>query len=157
MATNEMLQYFRGDGNHSIGVMIAMHNEEDNIVHIGWSKCNKKDKFNKERGIKIARGRALSETKVAVPSSREFVNVITDYIEDANTGNIVEVPMYIVIENLQKQYKTFISRVVTYFKSVEKFTVCGSEVFQLDYANLVEDTRTLDIDRQAIRKANEVK
>ena len=74
MANHEMIQYFRGDGNHPIGIMVALFDEKTNTVKIGWSKCNKKDKFDKERGLKIARLRAESGTsELPIPSSREFL------------------------------------------------------------------------------------
>lgn len=154
-----MIQYFRGDGNHPIGIMVAIYDEAKNVVKIGWSKCNKKDKFEKERGLKIARSRAEScNSELPIPSSREFLVQEIETVKDAdNTDRLVQVPMLVVIPNLIDQYETFISRVVTYFKSVpiENFNICGpvAEDNSSIYSALVRDARTHDLDRQAVRNS----
>lgn len=156
MAANEMIQYFRGDGNHPIGVMVAIYNDEEKTVSIGWSKCNKKDQFEKEKGLKIARSRTAAGSELAIPSSREFYNEMIEKVKDADTGDIVDVPMFEVIPNLREQYKVFIERVVTYFKSVapNNFLICGpnNPEAQSEMLTLVIDIRNADIDRQAARK-----
>jgi hypothetical protein len=48
-------QYIRDKKNNPIGILLAT--QEDNGIHIGWSLCSKKDKFNKEKGMTIALGR----------------------------------------------------------------------------------------------------
>ena len=48
-----LVKYVRDDKNHRIGVVVAM-----NKTQIGWSRCNKKDKFDKLRGLGIAINRA---------------------------------------------------------------------------------------------------
>lgn len=157
-----MIQYFRGDGNHPIGIMVAIYDEAKNVVKIGWSKCNKKDKFDKERGLKIARSRAEScNSELPIPSSREF---LVDEIETVRDGDLpdrlVKVPVSVIVPNLLSQYEIFIERVVTYFKSVpiENFNICGpvAEDNSSIYSTLVRDARNHDLDRQAIRKAEKV-
>lgn len=159
MAANEMIQYFRGDGNHPIGVMVAIYNEAEKSVRIGWSKCNKKDQFEKEKGLKIARSRTAAGSELAIPASREFYNEVIEKVKDADTGDVVDVQMFEVIPNLQEQYKVFIERVVTYFKSVapSNFVICGpNDVDSLhEMLTLVIDIRNADIDRQAARKTTE--
>ena len=158
MAETEMIQYFRGDDRHPIGVMVAIHNEANNTVRIGWSKCNKKDQFDKVKGLKIARLRTLAGSELAVPASRSFISKEVEIVHDAvDVSRIVEVPMTIVIENLRVQYNLFIERVVIYFKTVEpeNFIICGPVEDHRFYNNMVKSFRIADIDRQAIRKSIE--
>ena len=157
MADHEMIQYLRGDGNHPIGVLVALYKEETQEVRIGWSKCNKKDQFEKNKGLKIARARAANDSRVAIPSSREFLKEVNQkVIVDDET--IAEVPALKVIPNLKEQYERFIVRVVTYFKAIspDHFFVCGPEAEQMEFVNTVVDARNDDIDRQR-RKAEEAK
>lgn len=156
MAEKEMIQYFRGDNRHPIGVMVAIHSEED-VVRIGWSKCNKKDQFDKTKGLKIARMRTLAGSELAIPASREFICEETELVKDANEDRTIEVPMLQVIENLQSQYNIFIERVVTYFKSVNpaNFVICGPDEDQMEYALMVTSFRNADLDRQAARKTEQ--
>lgn len=51
-------QYIRDKKNNPIGILLAT--QKDNVIHIGWSLCSKKDKFNKEKGMTIAEGRLNS-------------------------------------------------------------------------------------------------
>ena len=54
-----LISYVRNpDNNERIGVIVAI-----SVDNIGWSQCNKKDKFDKERGKEIALGRAMYGTK----------------------------------------------------------------------------------------------
>lgn len=59
--SKEILQYIRNteNKNEKIGVLVAFKNKE-NQVRIGWSFVHGTDKFNKEMGLKIARGRAIT-------------------------------------------------------------------------------------------------
>lgn len=50
-------QYIRDKKNNPIGILLAT--KKDNVIHIGWSLCSKKDKFNKEKGMTIALGRMM--------------------------------------------------------------------------------------------------
>lgn len=153
MASHEMIQYLRGDGNHPIGVLVALYNEDTQEVRIGWSKCNKKDQFDKSKGLKIARARAEHGSEVHIPSSREFTKVMPVRIEGVAVDAFSK-----VILPLPDQYNSFIVRVVTYFKSVslDHFLICGPTDEQMDFVNLVVDARNDDIDRQRI-KAEEAK
>ena len=50
---------------------------------IGWSQCNPRDKFNKMRGIKIAKGRALTGTNkkpVNIKIDKHSIDIISEYI-----------------------------------------------------------------------------
>ena len=153
---HEMIQYFRGDGNHPIGIMAAIFSDEDNIVRIGWSKCNKKDQFEKERGFKIARARAFAGSALTIPVSREFGKIVNKVITvDKDPDDPTDIPdavenAFMVIPNIAGQYEIFVRRIVTYFKSVpvENFYVCG----QIPLSVIV-DARNADLDRMAAREA----
>lgn len=74
----EIIQYKRDKNNNPIGVVVAILNES-NSFKIGWSKAAEGDHFTKERGLQIARGRALKGTKAKLPADMkrlfEDVNV----------------------------------------------------------------------------------
>ena len=66
---NEIRQYIINDKNKKIGCVIAgliPYNDENgqvqykSVVHMGFSILHENDKFDKEKGIQIARGRALT-------------------------------------------------------------------------------------------------
>jgi len=147
-----MIQYFRGDGNHPIGAMVAIYDEIANTVRIGWSKCNKKDTFVRDRALTVARKRTEAGSILNIPSSRQFIKHETRLIEDAeNIGFFFDLPMEVVIPSLPEQYEIFVKRVVTYFKSVpvENFYVCGPEDDMT--AIVIKDAREADIERQSIK------
>lgn len=50
-------EYVRDRNGHPLGVVCALGKKD-----IGWSLCNRRmgDKFNKELGLKIAQGRAIT-------------------------------------------------------------------------------------------------
>ncbi len=50
---NTLVQYVRNRKNQKIGVVVATDKER-----LGWSLCCKTDRFDKERGLQIAIGRA---------------------------------------------------------------------------------------------------
>jgi hypothetical protein len=55
---HELIEFVRSESGQPIGVVVAC-SRENNDVGIGWSLCNVKlDKFDKEKALKIARGRA---------------------------------------------------------------------------------------------------
>ena len=47
-------EYVRDRNGHPLGVVCALGKKD-----IGWSLCNKKDRFNKDFGLKIASARAV--------------------------------------------------------------------------------------------------
>lgn len=72
----ELIEYFRdprGKKNpsmrHRQGVFVAY--KDGDTVNIGWSICNDKDEFDRELGLRIARGRADAESSVALPQKAE--------------------------------------------------------------------------------------
>ena len=52
-----LLKYVRDRFNRRTGVIVALCVNGE--IRLGWSKCNRRDEFNKKMGIKIALGRAL--------------------------------------------------------------------------------------------------
>lgn len=55
---NEIISYIRDDQRTPYGVVVAI--KDGGEIRYGFSMCNPKDKWDKHRGIKIARSRALS-------------------------------------------------------------------------------------------------
>lgn len=54
-----VIQYVRNKDNTPQGVIVAL--KKGNGFNIGYSLCNKKDKFDKSLALKIAIGRAQSD------------------------------------------------------------------------------------------------
>ena len=52
-----LIQYVKHNGEY-VGTVVALDKDQ-----IGWSQCCPRDKFNKNRGVTIAAGRALVGTK----------------------------------------------------------------------------------------------
>ena len=74
----QLVQYIRDERGHRVGVMVA--EEHDGEVLIGVSKCNmKKDKFNRDIGIRIAQGRIVKGSDCHIPASfRPQVDIFVD-------------------------------------------------------------------------------
>lgn len=53
---NVLTNYIKNNKNQKVGFVVAKLDEEGKIIY-GWSLCNKRDKFNRERGLEIALGR----------------------------------------------------------------------------------------------------
>lgn len=56
---NTLINYIRNKKGEPRGVVVAVKNEGE--VLYGYSLCNPVDKWNKQRGVKIAIARALSD------------------------------------------------------------------------------------------------
>lgn len=57
-----IFQYVRNRQNQRVGIVVACSKEQ-----VGWSACKKGDRFNKERGMEIAIGRASVGSEVKPP------------------------------------------------------------------------------------------
>jgi hypothetical protein len=57
-----------------IGVLATSHSMHENTIGVGWALCNKVDKFDRSRGLFIAKGRAHKLSSEFVPDS-----IIDDY------------------------------------------------------------------------------
>lgn len=85
----EIIQYVKKTKhNKKVGVLIAVLGP-DKKVYLGWSKCNKLDKFQTTKGKEIAAGRAMSSRTPLNPiaaSIREdmskFEKRIRNYYKD---------------------------------------------------------------------------
>jgi len=65
----EFIKERRMGRRQKVGVFVGLKDRAGYIV-VGWSRANiKKDRFNKETGLKIARGRAIATIPFAFPSS----------------------------------------------------------------------------------------
>jgi hypothetical protein len=93
----EIFEYIRRRKNgkvHKVGVILGRIEvyENNQIINIGWSKCNGKlgDTFNLEQGLELARARARNETPTTVPvplciksQIRKFSSRCVRYFKDA--------------------------------------------------------------------------
>lgn len=64
----EFYQYIRNRKNQKIGLVVVV--PIDNILRLGWSLCKKEDKFSVERGLEIAKGRAINNPPYMVHEGR---------------------------------------------------------------------------------------
>jgi len=69
-----LVKYVKNNRGNLIGVVVATDKH-----NIGWSLCNKRDRFNKDFGRYIAIGRAEMDSTVDIPHS-----IINEYIEMKN-------------------------------------------------------------------------
>lgn len=100
--SGKIVQYIRNGRNERIGAVVAIDAER-----VGWSVCNKKDVFNKNRALKIAIGRAEVGTSHVQP-----VRMVNRTVTDGNVNYNVCVDA--VAETINKVK----SRAAAYFKGV---------------------------------------
>jgi hypothetical protein len=62
----ELIKYVRNKKGMRVGVVLAV-----GATAIGWSKCSKRDKWDREKGLLIARRRATGGFSSKVPNSVE--------------------------------------------------------------------------------------
>ena len=68
----ELIEYLKNRKGNRIGVVVARIGgyEKKTQVGIGWSLCHSKlDKYDEEKGLNIARGRAKTGTEDKIPQS----------------------------------------------------------------------------------------
>jgi hypothetical protein len=70
-----LINYIRNKQKHPRGVVVAVR--KDDAIHYGFSLVNPIDKWDKEKGIKIAVSRALAG-EFNLPLSRENYDAIID-------------------------------------------------------------------------------
>jgi hypothetical protein len=78
---SELIQYIRDKNNAPLGVVVAQ--KRDNVIYYGYSLRNKKDKWNREVGIKIAIARANADSYV-LPSSVKLTTLVLNALSDLN-------------------------------------------------------------------------
>lgn len=70
---NELITYVKNKRGEKIGLILATsffaspNDSDQKEVRLGWSMCCKKDRFDKERALQIARGRVVAGTDKNVP------------------------------------------------------------------------------------------
>jgi hypothetical protein len=55
---NSIFEYIKDSKGHLIGVLLALKAADDSAVAVSWSICNRRDRFDKARGVGIAMTRA---------------------------------------------------------------------------------------------------
>ena len=76
-----LVQYvkaFKHGHNERVGVLVA-DKASDGSVHIGWSRCCAKDRFNKKLGLTIASQRVSRHTHKKIP--RDVAIEMANFIE----------------------------------------------------------------------------
>jgi hypothetical protein len=104
--SGKIVQYIRDGRGQRIGAVVAVSNETEGF-HVGWSVCNKKDRFDKHRALQIATGRAEVGTTHTQP-----VRMVNRAVTDGNVSYNVRVDA--VSETINKVK----SRAAAYFKGV---------------------------------------
>jgi hypothetical protein len=95
-------RYVYDSDNQKIGMVVAIPEEtgcsdvDQELVFIGWSRCSKKDKFDKKKARLIAYGRARKwaekgrDAHIRIPSDLHVsILAISEYVESC--GNTVPV------------------------------------------------------------------
>ena len=68
----KLIKYIRNANNHPYGVVIALDRER-----IGWSRCSRKDRWQRKLGLMIAEGRATAN-KPCTCTFKEVNDAIID-------------------------------------------------------------------------------
>ncbi len=76
-----LIRYVRNKRREKIGVLVALGRN-----NVGWSRCNKTDRFNKDRGLHIAIMRAQMYNTMEL-ASRVCPSMQLDYIKMVNRAN----------------------------------------------------------------------
>ena len=93
-------EYIRNKKNNKVGLLTA--EQINGSVYVAWSKCCKKDKFNKEEGQKLCRQRAEQ--------------LKTVWTTEADSTGLPAIP-----DTVKKQYRNFVFRAIKCFKSDSTF------------------------------------
>jgi hypothetical protein len=100
---HEYVKTRRYGRNEKVGVMVAIR-DLDNRIKIGYSQCNPLDKFDADKGLAMATGRALKHF------DRLYTYNLNVYVDDI----LEEIPTHI-----KKVLINFILRSLKYFKGCE--------------------------------------
>lgn len=95
MNNGVLVEYVKDRYGHRVGVVVGLvaENEFGRLEsRVGWSRCNKKDKYDNNNALAIAEGRALSN-RVGINAPR-------------------------IPRDVQKVYDRMMVRVARYFKDV---------------------------------------
>lgn len=95
--------------NERVGLMIAVNIGADPNVYIGWSLCNKEDKFNIQGAFDLALFRAYSNKLAEAPHDGK--NILTNEICE----ELMTVP-----SSIRKDMLKFQERINKYFKPKEQ-------------------------------------
>jgi len=77
-----LTSYLRDKSNNPIGVVVAVkHNDE---IRLGWSKCHSLlERFNRQKGIEIALGRAKCNRPVKHPLPHDIRYALVNLLQRA--------------------------------------------------------------------------
>lgn len=76
-----VIQYIRNKKRIPIGVITAVKSECEYGFNMGYSLCNKKDRFNKKMALKIALGRANVVNDVQEVFPHEVRKMISSFVD----------------------------------------------------------------------------
>jgi hypothetical protein len=79
-----VIQYIRDENKNPRGVLVAV--KQDESYKVGYSLCNKKDRFQKKMALKIALARAVQtpfnlEQKLDFDAGRVVRNMLPKFVE----------------------------------------------------------------------------
>lgn len=73
----DYIPYVNYEKGKKFGVVVAIDKDI-----LGWSLCNKRDRFNKEKGLAIALGRAALASEMTASERFDFYNRVPDSLVD---------------------------------------------------------------------------
>lgn len=76
---HSIIQYIRNNKGKPLGILVAT--KDDKGFSIGYSLCNKRDRFDKERGLDIAFGRADTWTLIPHDMPRVISENVPGFLE----------------------------------------------------------------------------
>ena len=60
-------KYLKGKHGQRIGVLLGCIKNDEQAFNIGWSLCHKKDRFDKEKAVKVAFLRSVNGSAAPLP------------------------------------------------------------------------------------------
>lgn len=76
---NAIIHYVRNKKGEPLGIIVAV--KGDHGFRVGYSLCNRKDRFVKDKGLKIAFGRADVWSSIPEGVPREILAAMPSFLE----------------------------------------------------------------------------
>jgi hypothetical protein len=80
-----LINYLRDKSNNPVGVVVAIKDPDyGNEIRLGWSQCHTPlDRFNREKGIEIAIGRARCDRQPKKPLPHDIRYALVNLLQRA--------------------------------------------------------------------------
>lgn len=79
---HHILTYIKDRKDQRVGCFLALKDDEG-LVGIGWSLCNHKDRFDRDRALDIAEGRAYAAIRRPSPIPHSMRPHLDDFVSRA--------------------------------------------------------------------------